>query len=204
MSNSVKYLGIHVDDQLNWKNHISYICNKISRTIGVMAKTRQNMSQKALTIMYNSLIHSQILYCLEIWGNATKTALSPIHLLQKKAVRLICGVGYRDHSAPLFHKLKIRNIFQEIKHRQQILAFEVIKNPTRYDFNIQTEHNHSYQTRFSRTNIPPVRFRTQRHGKNGIKANIVSAYNSIPDDLKKLNGDRIKYVKKKLAVLNAP
>jgi hypothetical protein len=141
---------------------------------------------------------------LEVWGNATKTALSPIHILQKKAVRIICGAGYRDHSAPLFHRLNIRNIFQEIKHRQQILAFEVIKNPSRYDFNIQTEHCHSYPTRFSRRNIQSEKFRTQRHGKYGLKATIIRSFNSIPDDLKSLNGDKIKYVKKKLAALNAP
>ena len=169
-----------------------------------MAKTRSSLSQKALVLMYNSLIQSQILYCLEIWGNATTTALLPIHLLQKKAVRLICGAGYRDHSAPLFHKLKIRNIFQEIKHRQQILSFEVIKNPNRYDFDIQTHHSHSYNTRFSGNNIPYELFRTQRHGKNGIKATIINSYNSLPNDLKMLNGDRLKYVKKKLALLNAP
>ena len=127
-----------------------------------------------------------------------------INLLQKKVVRLICGAGYRDHSAPLFHKLKIRNIFEEINHRQQILAFEVIKNPTRYEFDMQTEHFHTYSTRFSRSNIPCVMFRTQRYGQHGIKAAIIRSFNSLPNELKSLNGDRLNFVKKKLAVLNAP
>ena len=34
----VKYLGILIDDQLSFKSHITYLENKIARSVGVIAK----------------------------------------------------------------------------------------------------------------------------------------------------------------------
>jgi len=126
------------------------------------------------------------------------------YILQKKAVRLICNAGYRDHSAPLFHTLRIRTIFEEIEHRQQILAFDVVKNPSRYNLNIQTEQCHEHETRFSRNNLPIGRYRTDRHGTKGIRSMITKSYNSLPANLKCLDGNRLGYVKRKLNSINAP
>ena len=36
----VKYLGIMIDSDLSWKNHIDFICHKISKSIGIIAKLR--------------------------------------------------------------------------------------------------------------------------------------------------------------------
>ena len=154
--------------------------------------------------MYNSLIHSHLLYCIEIWGTAYKTTLQPLYLLQKRAVRLICGAGFRDHSEPLFKRLGIRNIFEEHKLRQQILAFDVVKNTGRYSFNIPTEHQHDYKTRFAKNNIPLPKIRTYRFGQRGLIPQLVSAFNSIPNDLKALDIDRLNYVKWWLQEINRP
>ena len=35
-----KFLGVIIDAQLNWKEHILYISNKISKAIGVIIKAR--------------------------------------------------------------------------------------------------------------------------------------------------------------------
>ncbi len=52
-------------------------------------------------------------YCAEIWGNAYKTNLDPIIKLQKRAIRIINEVGYRDSTNQLFirsHTLKFLDI----------------------------------------------------------------------------------------------
>ena len=37
---SCKFLGICFDTDLNWKQHIMYISNKISKTIGILKRVR--------------------------------------------------------------------------------------------------------------------------------------------------------------------
>ena len=35
---SVKFLGLIIDDQLKWLEHIQYIKNKVSKSIGILCK----------------------------------------------------------------------------------------------------------------------------------------------------------------------
>ena len=36
----VKYLGIMIDSELSWKHHNDFVCDKISRSVGIIAKMR--------------------------------------------------------------------------------------------------------------------------------------------------------------------
>ena len=51
----VKYLGVMIDDKINWKYHISFICSRISRNTGIFFKLRHYLSPQQLKqIYYNS------------------------------------------------------------------------------------------------------------------------------------------------------
>ena len=54
-------------------------------------------------------------YCSEIWGNTYVTNLNPIYILQKKSMRIISNVGYRDSTNDLFYNLKIVKFYDLIK-----------------------------------------------------------------------------------------
>ena len=45
-NNSVKYLGVFIDDELNWKNHINFVCDKLKRAKMVPFLNYVIMSQK--------------------------------------------------------------------------------------------------------------------------------------------------------------
>ena len=42
-----------------------------------------------------------------MWGNTYKSNIECMYLLQKKVVRIVCGVGYREHTNELFSELRI-------------------------------------------------------------------------------------------------
>ena len=52
----VKYLGVLIDYNLSWKNHIEYITLKISKTVGLVAKLRHYVPLRTLLDIYQSLI----------------------------------------------------------------------------------------------------------------------------------------------------
>ena len=88
---------------------------KIARSIGVLYKLRPFVSPEILVNVYYAIIYPFILYGIIAWGNATINLIEPIHLLQKKAVRIITyNDNYLDlrygytNSSPLlkFHKRK--------------------------------------------------------------------------------------------------
>lgn len=103
----VKYLGIFIDSNLNWKNQVSHVCNKIRRSIGLLSKIRFYVNLKTLINLYYALIYPYLNYGLIAWGSASLTVLKPLIILQKKAIRIMMFSKFDDHSSPLFRDTKI-------------------------------------------------------------------------------------------------
>lgn len=100
--NTIKYLGLRIDHGLTWADHISSVCQQLSSVIGILFKVKSFLQKLALTMIYNSLIQSKLLYMLPIYGSATKTLLDRIFVLQKRALKLINGLDLRHPTLDLF------------------------------------------------------------------------------------------------------
>lgn len=49
----IKYLGVVLDEQLNFTDHVNYICKKISKKVGVLRIVRKNISMSnAVNVLY--------------------------------------------------------------------------------------------------------------------------------------------------------
>ena len=57
---NTKFLGVIIDDNLNWSNHISYINSKIAKGIGIICTARKFFSKSALINLY----YISVLYLL--------------------------------------------------------------------------------------------------------------------------------------------
>ena len=99
------FLGVLIDHKLNWKQHIKMITSKLSKTIAIMNRTKYILDKNARLILYYSLFLPYMSYCCEVWGNTYKSNIECMYLLQKKVVRIDCGVGYREHTNELFSEL---------------------------------------------------------------------------------------------------
>ena len=76
---------------------------KIAKVIGILHKLKRIFPRHILRLIYNSLIHPHLLYCLNLWGFKYKR----ITVLQKKAVRIIAFRHYISHSTSAFKKMQI-------------------------------------------------------------------------------------------------
>ena len=79
------FLGLQIDQHLNWNAHIQKCSNKISRTLGVMNRLKRYLPTKILRVLYNSLILPHLQYAILSWGSK----LSRLSKLQKRATRVI-------------------------------------------------------------------------------------------------------------------
>ena len=64
---SIKFLGVMVDEHLNWKDHINVIENKLSKNLGLLHKAKQFLNVKAMKSIYFSFIHSYLTYVNIVW-----------------------------------------------------------------------------------------------------------------------------------------
>ena len=104
---NTKFLGVYIDDKLNWKKHISYISGKISRGLGIILKARKLLPSPTLKTLYYSFIYPYFSYCNHVWGSACDTYIYPLILLQKRCIRIITRSKYRDPTDPIFKKLEL-------------------------------------------------------------------------------------------------
>ena len=116
-----KFLGVFVDEDLNWKCHASQIALKISKNIGVINRIKYLLTCDALLSLYYTMIHPYLLYCNIIWGGASQLALHRLTVLQKRAVRMIACSGYRSPSSPLFKQFGILKLCDI--HKLQVYLF---------------------------------------------------------------------------------
>ena len=106
----VKFLGVHIDACLNWKQHTSHVSAKISKSIGIINKIKCILSNNLLKTLYYSLIYPYLVYCNILWGNACHVSLSKLITLQKRAIRIITRSKYLAPSKELFKSLNILNL----------------------------------------------------------------------------------------------
>ena len=112
---SFKFVGISLDEFLNWNQHIHNVNNKISSAIYALNQIRKILPEKTLKTIYNSILQPNLQYSIITWGNAKFKDLEPIILKQKKAVRFVSKSKYNAHCDPLFSQLnilKLQDLFQ--------------------------------------------------------------------------------------------
>jgi len=119
---NTKFLGINLNEHLDWNNHIKDLCQKLSHTVGIVNRNRYYFPFTIKKILYYALFYSRINYGYLVYGNSPKTGLEEITTLQKKFLRAMYCVDWDTSTKNLFiqsgiiqvhnlYKYKILNIF---------------------------------------------------------------------------------------------
>ena len=64
---SVKLLGIGIDNQLSFNQHISKLCSKAAMQLNAICRLAKFMGNKEIIAMINSFVYSNFNYCPLIW-----------------------------------------------------------------------------------------------------------------------------------------
>ena len=109
-SKFVKYVGVFIDENLNWNCHFTSLCIKLSQSVGIISKLRHYTSTDICVSVYYSLFQSYLLYGCLSWQFANETLLNKIKVLQRKAIRFLTFSNRDDSTSPLFLHLNILKV----------------------------------------------------------------------------------------------
>ena len=105
-SNEVKFLGIILDNNLKFYNHIDHVSKKISSGIFALRRLAAVSDTPLLLTAYYGLIFPHLNYGVAIWGNeSTRTKL--LFRLQKKSIRTVFKKPYRYPCKEIFKSHRI-------------------------------------------------------------------------------------------------
>ena len=157
-----KFLGLFIDEKLEWDQHISHVKNKIRSGTYVMNAAKNVLSRNHLQILYNSLVHPYLMYGNLLWGNAHKKHIHKLEIIQKKAIRCMSKVAYNEHTTPLFKASRILKLtdIHILQLNQFMYDFVNCKLPTNLlELYIRNADIHNHHTRhIDDIHLPNVHF----------------------------------------------
>ena len=154
---SLKHLGIYIDDHLSGHDHITYICDKISKCINIVIKVKRYLGNQCLTSIYYSLIYPYF-YMVAYWRVIiTKTHYCSLYWrLQNKAIRTINDVSLQDHITPHYVNLGLFGNVVKMYTCLFIYGHLYNKKPCNFSISLVSEHpNYSTRTAPSLQLFPP-------------------------------------------------
>ena len=154
---SIKFLGIWLDCKLNWNCHIEYVCNKISRNMGILSKCISDVPLCTKYSLYYSLVHSYLNYGLLAWGSAHKNKLDKIYKLQKRFCYFFVRPDSINVVANTCRKYNLLSIYSMFKFKTCVFLFNLINYGTNSNLIEITNYTHNYNTRNKNKLIIPPR-----------------------------------------------
>lgn len=148
MKSKANFLGLVIDNNLQWNDHVEKILPKINSGIYALKKMSFLCETSTLRTIYFAYIHSYIQYGLCLYGSTKTANLDKILILQKKAIRIISKLKVNDSAREHFKILKIITVFGQYIYDTIILY----RNRTCFDF--EQFEVHEYNTRYKSQIIP--------------------------------------------------
>ena len=181
----MKYLGVILDNKLNWHNHIQFLCTKLAKAAGIIYKIRNRAPQSVLKLLYHSLVGTYLRYGIISWGSAKTTALSKLRSLQNKVVHYITQSSQAINLTTKYAKLDILMLdeiymLEVSKFMYKSASLSLPSSFNEYFMNI----NHQHNTR-AKVNADLIFPRPRTNlGKQSIKIMGVKVWNEIPTDIR--------------------
>ena len=178
------FVGIHIDENLTWRNHIQYVNKCIRKKIGILYKLRHFVPKYVLMTLYKSFIQPHILYGIEVWGSNYKSHLNCIYLAQKMAMRAITFSLYKTSSKPLFLSLSVLDVYDLHELSVSTLMYDLRNGGVAHSLQDYCQViQHVYETR-GKGNILRLPKCKTTQGTFSISFIGAKVWNALPENVK--------------------
>ena len=129
-----KYLGVQIDDNLNWKEHIRAVSTKVSRAVGFLKYSKQYLPLTAVMTLYTSIVEPHFQYCCSVWGCCNTAEIQHLQKLQNRVARIITNSSFDAAIKPMFESLGMETIQQLIDTQSKIVTFKSLAQPLQHKY----------------------------------------------------------------------
>ena len=151
----MKYLGLVLDEKLNYNEHVQSICNSLLKYFGIFNHIKHKVNKKTARQLYFAFVFSRIKYGIEIYGNCSDRNVNKIQIMQNKLLKLLLQM---DRLTPT-----------NILHKN----LNILKS-------IHKKHSHYDLRQKGKLDIPPARLTL---GDRAVRIKGAKLWNDIHKDL---------------------
>lgn len=173
---SAKYLGVTIDSQMKWEQHIIGLVKKLRKTMYKFLQLRQILDIKLLTNTYYALAQSNLNYGVIAWGGATQNIVEKVNVTQRKILKII-------HRKP--HTYSTHELYQlaQVPTVRQLYITEAVIQTYKNRQNIpQVSHDHN--TRYITTQPLQIALTRSTYIQKQAKHVGLTNYNRLPSEIK--------------------
>ena len=181
-SKSITALGICIDENLTFDEHVNNICLKASRQISALQRLTNFIDMPGKKAIYNSFIVSNFNYCPLVWYFTSRESINKMQKIQERALRFVLKDSTSDYNT-LLSKCGVDSFrISSLK----AMAVEIYK--------ILNDKSPEYLSLFSKSSVPyslrdnnkliQQKMRTTTFGIKSFSYYGAHLWNSLPVDIK--------------------
>jgi hypothetical protein len=146
----IKYLGVIIDDRLNFLSHLKYIKKKLHAKLAMFRKIGPKIDKFTKIILYKSLIAPHFDYCSSILFSLSDTRIKELQKIQNKFMRNILCVSRYTSIGRMLNAIGFQSIYQRLAFNNLKLIYKIEhdlaprylkillkKNKEKYNYNLR-------------------------------------------------------------------
>ena len=182
----IRYLGVLLDNSLDWKDQVRAVSLKVSRGLGILKHARKFLPSSALTNLYTSIVEPHFRYCCSVWSRAGTTEINHLQIFQNRAARIVTNSSFDTPSNQLIENLGWKTLNELIDIESKTMVFKSLNElapPYLRSLSRKNSQSTSYRLRNTSTDLRLPKKRTE-YGKKSFSFRGAKLWNRVSANCK--------------------
>lgn len=125
-----KHLGVTLNENCKWTDHVNNIIKSASRHISVLRKLKFTLNRDTLSKLYIVFIRPLMEYACELWDECNVTNSDKLEKLQLEVARIVTGLPIFTSRQSLYYETGWETLSNRRKFRKLTLLYKIHNNLT--------------------------------------------------------------------------
>ena len=125
-----KDLGVNIDNNLKFSQHIDSIVNKANSIMGIIRRAFKHLDPETFLKLYKGLVRPNLEYAVQVWNPYWKKDIRKIEAVQRRATKQINGLRDMEYADRL-RKLELPTLIYRRMRGDMIEAYKILTD--KYD-----------------------------------------------------------------------
>ncbi len=185
-SSTVKNLGVILDSNLSFENHISNVTKTAFFHLRNISKLRNMLSVSDAEKLVHAFMTSRLDYCNALLGGCPASSINKLQIVQNAAARVLTRSRKYDHITPILQSLHWLPIKFRISYKILLLAYKALNGlAPAYLTNLLSRYNPTRSLRSQNSGLLVVpRIAKSTKGGRTFSYLAPKLWNSLPENVR--------------------
>ena len=133
----VEYMGVTLDPELKWEDHVSTVIRKSYVTLSGLSKFANRLPTAVKKFIVEALVFPHTMYCLTVRGGCRDVQRKRVQKVLNHASQIVTSSRRNDHVTPLFAELNWQKLEKLILEKDIVTIYKIINEET-YSENLKS------------------------------------------------------------------